>query len=935
MFIQSISIKSSLFFLAIVLISSSTGLVAQRISVSKTAEAGAFKLVDATTAAQVVVDAKDYDGVHIAVENLRKDIERVSAQKPELATAIQGNGVVIIGTLGKSKYLDELMASGKLNLDSIKNKWEAFTIQQVDGNLVIAGSDKRGTIYGVYTLSEEIGVSPWYWWADVPVKKSKELYIGTKSFTDVGPKVQYRGIFINDEAPALSGWVGENFGAFNHEFYEHVFELILRLKGNYLWPAMWGRAFYDDDPQNPIEADKYGVVIGTSHHEPLMRAHAEWDKYGTGDWNYTTNAETLRDFWKKGMERMGDNESIVTVGMRGDGDEPMTEGTAIELLEGIVKDQREIIEAVTQKPANQTPQLWALYKEVQDYYDQGMRVPDDVTLLLADDNWGNIRKLPNPDEGERAGGYGIYYHFDYVGGPRNYKWLNTNQISRVYEQMSLAYAYNARKIWIVNVGDIKPMEYPMSFFLDYAWNPEKFDLKDLANYPKHWAAEQFGDTYAAEIAELLQTYSTLASRRKPELLSPETFSLTNYGEAETLLKEYKDLEQKALEIKAQLGAAYQSAYYQLVLFPIEATANLNRLYIATAKNRLYAKQGRNTTNHYADEVQKFFEHDKALTNAYHSLNDSKWNHFMDQTHIGYTYWQEPRKNILPKTERIEIPQTGRLGIATSGTANFYPQEEVLEVLPFDKLHPVQHLTLFNTGIDALKFKLKKLPDWLTADLHTGTVSEEQVIELKLNAKKLPQEAVSTSFLIKSAGQEAQIQVTYAPFSEQATGYIAYNGVIAIPADRFVKNTGWEQLPDLGRQDVALRPQKRFTKEITHTNTQLQYEFYTEHKLKGMLTFYLSPTLDFKNQGGLRFNYQIDDEPVKKLNLQKDTQDNWGMSVGNNSTRVSVPIQLSSGNHKLTIYGVDPAIVLQHILIKSDTNKQDSYLVPNISYLNKK
>ncbi|MFD2828195.1 glycosyl hydrolase 115 family protein [Leeuwenhoekiella polynyae] len=927
MFIQSISIKSSLFFFAIVLIFSSTDLVAQNISVSQNTEAGAFKLIGGTTAAQLVIDAEDYEGVHIAVENLQKDIERVSSIKPELAETFKGSGGVIIGTLGKSKYLDELIVSGKLNPDSIKNKWEAFTIQQIDGNLVIAGSDKRGTIYGVYTLSEKIGVSPWYWWADVPVKKSKELYITSKSFTDMGPKVQYRGIFINDEAPALSGWVGENFGSFNHEFYEHVFELILRLKGNYLWPAMWGRAFYDDDPQNPIEAEKYGVVIGTSHHEPLMRAHAEWDKYGVGDWNYTTNAETLRDFWKKGIERMDTNESIVTVGMRGDGDEPMTEGTAIELLEGIVKDQRDIIEAVTQKPANETPQLWALYKEVQDYYDQGMRVPDDVTLLLADDNWGNIRKLPNPEEGERAGGYGIYYHFDYVGGPRNYKWLNTNQISRVYEQMSLAYAYNARKIWIVNVGDIKPMEYPTSFFLDYAWNPEKFDLKDLANYPKKWAAAQFGDTYASEIAELLQTYSTLASRRKPELLSPETFSLTYSNEAGTILEEYKNLEEKALAIKDKLDVVYQSAYYQLVLFPIEAMANLNRLYIATAKNKLYAKQGRNTTNQYSDLVQELFENDKALTEAYHSLNDSKWNHFMDQTHIGYTYWQEPRKNTKPETNTIEIPQTGKLGIVTSGTTAFYPKVNTLEILPFDQSHTVQQITLFNTGVDDLDFKLNKLPKWLTANLKKGSFSEEQVIELKLNLKKLPQEPVTTSFSIKSVDQEAEIRVSYAPYSENATGFLAYNGMLTIPADGFVKNTGWEVISDLGRQDIALRPEKRFSKEITNANTQLKYEFYTEQELKGTLTFYLSPTLDFKNQGGLAFKYQIDEGAVQVLNMHQDTSDNWGASVSNNATRVKTAVNLLPGNHTLKIFGKDPGVVVQQLVFKSPNNLQDTYLVP--------
>ncbi|MEI9806932.1 MAG: glycosyl hydrolase 115 family protein [Bacteroidota bacterium] len=245
-----------------------------------------------------------------------------------------------------------------------------------------------------------------------------------------------------------------------------------------------GNAFYDDDSLNIKSADAYGIVIGTSHHEPLMRAHDEWRRYGKGKWNYDSNEVRLKEFWRGGMQR-ATNEKIVSVGMRGDGDEPMSRQTATALLERIVKDQRTIIEEVTKKPASATPQLWALYKEVQDYYDKGMRVPDDVTLLLCDDNWGNIRKLPALNEKQRKGGYGIYYHFDYVGGPRNYKWVNTNPITRVWEQMHLAWEYKAREIWIVNAGDIKPMEFPISFFLDYAWNPTKINADDLQNIPNN------------------------------------------------------------------------------------------------------------------------------------------------------------------------------------------------------------------------------------------------------------------------------------------------------------------------------------------------------------------------------------------------------------------------------------------------------------------
>jgi hypothetical protein len=295
---------------------------------------------------------------------------------------------------------------------------------------VIAGSDKRGTIYGIYEISEQIGVSPWYWWADVPVARRDSIHIRPGRVVVDSPVVRYRGIFLNDEAPALTGWVHEKFGAFNHEFYAHVFELLLRLRANYIWPAMWlPRAFADDDPGNARLADEYGIVMGTSHHEPMMRAHDEWNRFGKGPWDYSKNDAVLREFWRGGYERSKNYETITTLGMRGDGDEAMSEETNTALLERIVADQRAIISVISGKPLSEVPQLWALYKEVQGYYERGMRVPDDVTLLWCDDNWGNIRRLPTPAERARPGGAGVYNHFDYVGGPRNYKWMNVTPIT--------------------------------------------------------------------------------------------------------------------------------------------------------------------------------------------------------------------------------------------------------------------------------------------------------------------------------------------------------------------------------------------------------------------------------------------------------------------------------------------------------------------------
>ena len=622
---------------------------------------GSFPLVANGQVAHLYASERDWPGVLRTIRDVQADINRVTGREPIFTTDQPTTGrepAVLIGTVGHSPLIDKLVQSGKLDVSGLAGRWETFVVQAIDNPLpgvaqalVVAGSDKRGTIYGLYDLSAQIGVSPWYWWADVPVKPQKSLYVAAGRHTLGEPVVKYRGIFLNDEAPALSGWAKEKFGGINSKMYAHVFELILRLKGNYLWPAMWGNAFNDDDKADPELADTYGIVMGTSHHEPMLRAQQEWKRYGKGPWNYQTNAPVLQDFWRQGIRNMGTHESIVTMGMRGDGDEPMSEGSNIALLEKIVADQRRILAEETHRPAEQTPQLWALYKEVQDYYDRGMRVPDDVTLLLCDDNWGNLRKLPKLSEKPRRGGYGIYYHFDYVGGPRNYKWLNTNPLPRIWEQMHLAHEYGANRIWLVNVGDLKPMELPISFFLDYAWNPDAIGADGVAAYTHHWASQQFGPKYAADIANILAKYAKYNSRRKPELLDEKTYSLAT-GEWAAVVSDYNQLLARAEAINQKLPAADHDAYFELVLHPVQACANLNELYYTVALNREAAKNSQSNTTALADKAKLLFAKDVEIKNHYHALAGGKWNHMMDQTHIGYTYWQQPDADKMPEVQTL-------------------------------------------------------------------------------------------------------------------------------------------------------------------------------------------------------------------------------------------------------------------------------------------
>lgn len=648
------------------------------ISVCDQSMAGSFPLIRQSRPAALLVESTADPAVQHAADGFAADLQRVSGQLPARVQDVQDaqGPVVVAGMLGASALIDSLVQAGKLDVQGLAGQWEGYrqaVVEQpwpgVERALVVVGSDRRGVVFGLYDLSEKIGVSPWYWWADVPVQRRHELHITAGVHRD-RPKVKYRGFFINDEDPAFSTWARKRFGGINADLYAHVFELLLRLKGNYLWPAMWPpKAFNDDDPRNMVLADAMGVVMGTTHHEPMMRAHDEWHRNREGGitggpWDYRSNRENLRAFWRGGVERMmsrGDGrpyESIVTLGMRGDGDEAMAEGTASTLLQDIVADQRGIIAEVTGKPAAETPQVWALYKEVQDYYDHGMEVPDDVILLFADDNWGQNRRLPTRDV-ERAGGFGVYYHFDYVGAPRNYKWLNTTQIEKTWQQMDLAYQRGARALWIVNVGDIKPMEYPLDFFMKHAWDPQSMDLAALKRFPHDWARATFGAQHADAIAGLVTRYSQYAARRKPELIDAGSFALGGHtpdvldgGEFGAMVAEWDALEREAQQTRATLPASHQDAWFQLVEHPIIALGNLYRLYYAVAWNRRLAAENDPRANRFADLAEAAFARDAEISARYHALNGGKWDGMMLQTHIGYTGWQQPETQVMPDVVRV-------------------------------------------------------------------------------------------------------------------------------------------------------------------------------------------------------------------------------------------------------------------------------------------
>ena len=938
--------------------------------VDTTPAPGSFRLVHEGTAAGLDVDSRDYAGVVRATRDLQADIFRVTGCNAPLRSdekSLSGD-VVLIGTIGKSRIIDRLIRERKIDVSQIRGRWEATLLQvipnpfsRVARALVIAGSDKRGTIYGIYDLSEQIGVSPWYWWADVPVGHKDALYVKAGRWVEGEPAVKYRGIFLNDEAPSLTGWANEKFGGFNHQFYEKVFELLLRLKANFLWPAMWNSAFNEDDPLNPKLADEYGIVMGTSHHEPMLRAQQEWKRHGTGPWDYAANAKNLDAFWEAGIERNKNYESVITLGMRGDGDMPMAETENIARLEKIVADQREIIARHLTPTLAPDPQVWALYKEVQGYYEKGMRVPDDVTLLWSDDNWGNIRRLPTAEERKRSGGSGIYYHFDYVGDPRSYKWLNTYSITKVWEQMNLAYAYGANRIWIVNVGDLKPMEFPIEFFLNLARHPERWGKDNLQEFTELWAQREFGREHASEIADIVSKYTQFNARRKPEQLDPDTFSQVHYREAGRIFSDWKSLAEQADHLSGQLPEDRRDAFFELVLYPVKASAIVSELYLTAGKNHLYASQGRVSTNDLAHQARVLFAADAALTDEYnHKLAHGKWNHMMDQTHIGYTFWNEPPLNAMPAITEVQPAPGARMAVAVEESPSAGSSASASLALPtFDIFNQqTRFIDVFNRGTEPFEYVASADQPWIKLSRTQGVVAEEARLFVSIDWASLPEGANDGAVtLAQKSGTTSVVRVQAlrpsVPARDSLQGFVEANHYVSIEAEHFTGETGaglgrgpgredvreeahWDKIPGFGEtlSGMTIFPVNAPSAEPPRPAPVLEYQMYLFEPGAFNVEAILAPTLNFVPGRGLRFAISFDDQPPQIVDaLAHNSQRDWEQAVSDGVRKVTSTLNLDApGYHTLKFRMVDSGIVLEKLVV-SQAPLPPSYLGPPESYRN--
>jgi hypothetical protein len=955
---------------------------------------GAFPIVQNNSAAEIIVDTNDFPGVLIAAGNLRTDISRVTGVVPVLQHDAPNPGAVpiLVGTLGRSEWLDRLVRERKIDVSPIAGKWESWLTQVVprpfpgvEKALVICGSDKRGTIFGIYDLSENIGVSPWYFWTDVPPKHHDGLFVKDGTFVHGPPAVKYRGIFLNDEAPDLTGWARKKFGGYNHAFYTNIFELLLRLKANYLWPAMWDNSFGEDDPLNAALADEYGIVMGTSHVEPMMRADQEWGRAGfrAREWNFQTHSNELKTFWREGIARNRDYEKIITIGMRGKIDTPMSPSANIGLLEEIVDAQRQIISDVMRTNAADVPQLWALYKEVQEYYEKGMRVPDDVTLLWSDDNWGDIRRLPLPSDRSRSGGAGIYYHLDYVGGPRNYKWINSVQNIKTWEQMELAYDYGADRIWILNVGHLQHVTFPTEFFLTLAWDPKKWTADRVSAFGEMWAGREFGKQFAPEIADVMSRYTKYSARRKPELLSPDTYNLVNYNEADGVLDDWKELATEAMAIYQKLPSNERDTFYETILYPVQASEIVNELNIDAAKNRLFAEQGRADANDYAARVRELFETDAKLSHYYnHTLAGGKWDHMMDQTHIGYTGWQQPSANTMPTVTEIEVPEAGQMGVTVEGLSDAWPGSAKEAMLPtFDKFNqPSHYIDVFNKGKLPFVVTLETSAPWIVIVAQTSkpavsqvskpadhttsndspiwepafhepvseSVEKESRFQISINWKDAP-EGITDGFVKITSGKNT-VLVTVPVFNprkpsrEAVKGFVEADGYVSIEAEHFTRNVGthsarWEIIPDLGRtlSSMSIFPTTAPSVIPPKDSPCLEYKMHLFDSGRVEVETILSPTLNFVSGRGLRFVLSFDDAPPKMVTAVTahytagDGNHDWEHTVADGARIVKTAFVVSKpGEHTLKVWMVDPGVVLQKIVVNCGGLKP-SYLGPPESF----
>lgn len=957
---------------------------------------------------RICLEQSAFPGVIRVTEKVAHDVELVSGKKPqilvekEIPETLESSGedwTIIAATKGKSSFLKKLEEAGSAELKELEQKREcyAWIFPEIKNRtksnlLVIAGSDKRGTIYGLFHLSEMLGVSPFVDWCGLmPPKQEKIELREDMACISKEPSVRYRGFFINDEWPAFGNWCNHNFGGFNAKAYDHVFELLLRLKGNYLWPAMWSARFADDGPDllNAELADEYGIIMGMSHHEPCLRQGEEY-KYLRGKnsvygdaWNFRTNREGITKFWEDGLKRSGKFENVITVGMRGEADTAIMGKNAtlednIQLLRDVLKTQKKLIQERVNPDLTKVPRMIALYKEVEEFFYgnektkglMGAEELEDVILMLCDDNYGNLRTLPTEEMRKHAGGYGMYYHLDYHGWPVSYEWINSSYLPKIWEQMSMAYDFGVRELWMVNVGDIATQEFPLSFFLDMAYDFDRWGSRALnctQEYTRKWVRQQFGSVEEETqdtIADILEQYTKIIHRRRPEALNPETYHPVQEKESSRIFEEEEQLLKKLQDVYETIEKTNPqnlSAFIALVYYPAFGTMNLVKMQILAGWNHYYANLGAVCANDYGDEVERCMEQDRKAVEMYHQMDQGRWYGMGMSQHIGFTHWNEDECRN-PVVMRVIPLKKRSILVAADGTAQHAEGSPWLDntMKLKDFLNPDctrASVTLYSRSDLKAEYKVLKKPGWLSVDPMEGWldgVSQKKVrLNLTLIKQRLPetnQDTIQDSLEI--ATPEGKCEITVPVYTgnlqDKKNVFVDTMGYLSIEAAHYVnsvpgnykdRQVKFENLQGYGKTNSAM---KAFPSDACTVPGQdapyLEYQFVLEESGTYEAEFYMQPSNPVTRENQLLYAVRINEEMTETVNaVEKDYQvgdqaEKWAEGVLSQIRRQTVSIKCRAGFNTLRVYHVTPGFVLEKIVIYPMGEKpEESYLGPAETY----
>ncbi|MEE1443802.1 MAG: glycosyl hydrolase 115 family protein [Blautia sp.] len=956
-----------------------------------------------------IIPKEEGEGVRRVAKKVVEDVEKTTGLHPSMALDGKNlNQAVIAVTAGNGKTA-KLLEQRIPELEKVKGKWEVYGFYLmehpypgVEQGLLIYGSDKLGTIYGLFHLSELLGITACTFWGDTGHPVYEKLVLKTRENTEKSqidncifvengisrePSVKYRGFFINDEWPCFGNWTCSHFKGFTAQMYDHVFEYLLRMKGNYLWPAMWTSSFLLDGPgmESMKLADAYGIYIGMSHHEPCMRSSEEWDlvkgkdsPYGE-DWSYLTNKEGLLKYWEDGLKRCCGHQVFPTIGMRGERDSKMLGEDAqieenVRVLKDIITQQRRLIRENLEQEGQTYPLLFAVYKEVEDYYfgdskTAGLRdfqELDGVTLMLCEDNFGNMRALPRKEERCRNGGFGMYFHLDYHGGPCSYEWVASTPVTKIWEQMSMAYEYGIQDVWIVNAGDVKFQEYPLNFFMDMAYDFETWGKKEAAyHYVRKWTREQFG-TYTTKeeqdkIAWILEEYIRLNHLRRPESCNDKVYHPAHFEEGRKMLLRCKKLEQENEAMLALLKErGREEAYFSMIYYAAAASANLLKMHLYAGMNHHFAIQGKAVANEMGDKMEECIARDEQLSEKMRRFKDGKWAGMESACHIGFTNWNSEDWRY-PLKYVVRLPKQPRLVVSRADEEAYYTNQYFPIPILVDDFSTSQRkkitLEIANGGQGVVKWSVDESCPWLSFSAMQGETKFQDRLTLTVHRELLPLEEEQEFCFYIRAGEESvpvQVRAKRRDFSMIPSGcFLPQKGRYVIPAVEYIEKTegfyegkkaAYERLEDYGKYETGMKVfpvTSAFVKEDTGENQapSLTYSLWVEEEGRYELQLHTSPANPLVYGEMLTVGLSCNQEAVTELIITDESYkggDNacatWEHAMLIQEHISTKKITLKKGENRITLYPREAGLVLERLVLHPAGEPIEvSYLGPDIGF----